>query len=114
MVKREISQGVIEYTFQDFEYRCREIAEEIKNQNSEIENIYGIPRGGLVAATRISHLTGLAMTQIPDKNKTAIIDDCIDSGRTRKEYKDFRWFYVLINKQKQGIREWVNFWWEKR
>jgi len=67
----------------------------------------------LIPAVRISHLTGLPLTEKPNSYHTAIIDDCIDSGATYKKYEGHRWYYVLIDKKSANMNEWIEFWWEK-
>ena len=44
--------------------------------------VYGVPRGGMIAAGFVSHA---AITHDPNK-ATVILDDIVDSGRTRDEY----------------------------
>src|SRR3990167_9262001 len=41
------------YIFEMFEKRCREIADFIIS-HTEIKDIYGVPRGGLIPAVRLS------------------------------------------------------------
>ena len=97
--------------FEDFELRCKDIADCIcKNKN--IKNIFGIPRGGTIPATRIAYLTGLPLTFAPNGTHTAVIDDCIDSGNTKHSFGNFPYFYVLVDKQFEEIKEWLLFWWE--
>jgi len=104
------------YTYEMFEKRCEEISKSIlKNKN--IKYIMGIHRGGLIPAVRISHLTGLPMIQFDDvvpHTDIAIIDDCIDSGRTRDKWKEYKYYYVLIDKQKEKVIDWIIFWWEEK
>ena len=97
--------------FEDFEERCKGIAKEILT-NKNIKNIFGVPRGGIIAATRISYLTGVPITNAPKGSETAIVDDVLDSGATRHSFGNFPYFYVLLDKQFENIKEWVLFWWE--
>jgi len=104
------------YTYEMFEKRCKEIAKQIL-KNKKIKYIMGIHRGGLIPAVRISHLTGINMIQNNDiisPDKVAIIDDCIDSGRTRTKYEEYENYYVLIDKQKEKIQDWIVYWWEEK
>ena len=96
--------------FEDFEDRCKGIAKKIST-NKNIKNIFGVPRGGLIAATRIAFLTDLPMTFSPNGVSTAIIDDCLDSGATRHSFNNFPYFFPLIDKQFEKINDWVIFWW---
>ena len=90
---------------------CKDIAELILD-NKNIKNIYGVPKGGCIAATRIAYLTDLPLTMNPNGDETAIIDNCIDSGATRVSFENFPYFYALIDKQVDNIKEWLVFWWE--
>ena len=104
------------FTIEMYEQRCKEIAKQVL-KHKKIKYIMGIHRGGLIPAVRISHLTGLPMIQFNDNipyDKIALIDDCIDSGRTREKFEEFKNYYVLIDKQKENIKDWIVFWWEEK
>ena len=104
------------FTIEMFEKRCEDISKDIL-KNKKIKYIMGIHRGGLIPAVRISHLTGLPMIQFNETippNKIAIIEDCIDSGRTREKYEEYECFYPLVDKQKEKINDWIVFWWEEK
>ena len=111
MVKRNNKKTKL-IDFEDFEFRCKAISKEIL-RNKNIKNIFGVPRGGIIAATRIAYLTGLPLTFAPHGRDTAIIDDCIDSGATRHSFANFENFFVLVDKQFEEITEWLLFWWEE-
>ena len=68
----------------NFVKACKKIANEIKKYN--ITSIFGIPRGGLVPAVYLSHLTGLPLVKIADK-RSLIVDDIADSGCTLLGYQ---------------------------
>jgi len=110
MVKRN-NKSTYYLGFEEFERRCKDIAGCI-SKNINIKNIYGVPRGGVIPAARIAYLTGLPLTSAPHKDETAIVDDCLDSGATRHSFGNFSYFYVLIDKQFEKIKEWVVYWWE--
>ena len=111
MVKRNNKQTKY-IGFEEFETRCKDIAKELLS-NKNIKDIYGVPRGGKMMATRISYLTGLIETPAPNAKHTAILDDCIDSGTTRHSFESFPYFFALVDKQFEEIKEWVMFWWEE-
>lgn len=100
-------------SWKEFDIRCIAIAKEIQS-DKKIKSIYGIPRGGLPAAVELSHLTGLPLILKPNKNNTVIIDDCVDSGATKKAFKNFKYFKVLIDKQLEEIDAWIIFPWEAK
>lgn len=71
----------------DFEYYISDLEFQIKKaigKGMKINNIYGVPRGGLVIAVRLSYLLNIPL--ITEENSinsnTLIIDDCIDTGQT--------------------------------
>ena len=104
------------FTYEMFEKRCKEIAKEIL-KIKEIKYIVGIKRGGWVPAVRISHLTGLPIIEPDDfinTNDIAVIDEILDSGRTREKYEEYKHFFVLVDKQKENILDWVEFFWEEK
>ena len=106
---------MLQYTFEMFEKRCREIAEVIK-KNKKIKYLVGIKRGGYIPVVRISHLTGLPVVEIDDylkPDEVAVIDEVLDSGKTREKYEEYKHFYVLVDKQKEKINDWITYWWEE-
>jgi hypothetical protein len=98
--------------FDEFQERIIKLASQIK-KNKNIKDIFGIPRGGLIPAVCLSHLTKKPLTANPLPKSTAIIDDVIDNGNMRNSFKEFKYFYALVNKQKEKISDWVIFWWEE-
>ena len=82
------------YSWDQFESDCNKIAGLIKKNGRKIDSLYGIPRGGLVLAVRLSHKLGLPliMHNADIGKETLIVDDIADSGDTmigflgRKKY----------------------------
>lgn len=70
------------YTWQKFDLDCKKIA--AWAQGRHIKNIYGIPRGGLVIAVKLSHLLDIPLVLNRDdiSGSTLIVDDIIDEGNT--------------------------------
>ncbi len=54
-----------------------------------LTKVYGVPRGGLIPAVMLSHKMGLDLiTDINEiDNKTVLIDDICDSGKTFANYQ---------------------------
>lgn len=52
-----------------------------------IDSVYGVPRGGVIPAIMLSHRLDLEYLNEP-KEKTLVIDDIYDTGRTMKSYKN--------------------------
>ncbi len=70
------------YTWKSFDSDCKKVA--LWAKRKKIENIYGIPRGGLVVAVRLSHFINLPIILDYRKitPKTLVVDDISDSGKT--------------------------------
>lgn len=70
------------YSWQKLDKDCAKIAVWAKKKG--VKNVYGIPRGGLVPAVKLSHL--LEIPQILNKEDVApgtlVVDDIIDTGET--------------------------------
>ena len=72
------------------------VVEKINNLEKKPYSLYGVPRGGLIPATWISHKTGINYQQInstqiskmADLSHILIIDDICDSGKTIKEIRE--------------------------
>ncbi len=77
-------------SWSEIDQHCKHIAETIKAKKS-IQNIYGLPRGGLIPAVILSHLTGLPIILERKfiSSKTVVIDDIVDKGETIKILKDY-------------------------
>lgn len=102
--------------FNECERRCKVLAREIK-RHKNIKFLYPVKRGGMAICLRLSHLTGIPITYIPSIyrfHNTAIIDDCVDSGLTKEKFKNYKYFYVLVDKQKEKIKDWLVYWWEEK
>lgn len=85
-----------------FEDACQEIVKKIKKARKDFDGIYGIPRGGLPLAVKLSNLLSLPLI-INNKEitkKTLIVDDISDTGRTLEPFKDH--FIVTIYYHKQS------------
>lgn len=90
------------YSWFAFERDIRKLASQIKAQAADLSKlkIYGIPRGGLVVATRLSHLLDVPMItdekKIRSAKNTLIVDDISDTGKT---------FMLLARRlRKRGIK----------
>lgn len=70
------------YTWEAFEVDCKKIAAWAKGRH--VKNIYGIPRGGLVVAVKLSHLLDVPLILNRDdiSRDTLIVDDIVDKGNT--------------------------------
>ncbi len=99
-----------------------ELLWELYNSEAEVEQmkyVYGVPRGGIIPAIMFSNISGLKYIDILDKKihtpqNTIVIDDIVDSGKTRKKYIDY-FFSAIIDKiEAQDYKgKWIEFFWEK-
>ena len=90
-----------------------EIFERLKPVDKEGALVYGVPRGGMIAAGFLKRATNITSPEQAD----LILDDIIDSGKTRDTYKDTypdKPFVALVNKcfEDKDIG-WVVFPWER-
>lgn len=76
------------YTWKQFESDCDKLASVIKRSGKKMDSLYGIPRGGLIMAVRLSHKLGLPliMHNANVSRRTLIVDDIADSGDTMIEF----------------------------
>jgi hypoxanthine phosphoribosyltransferase len=81
------NKQILLYRWDEFFAHIDEIEKQIRLIRSNFKNIYGVPRGGLIPATILSHRLNLPMifstTMISDS--TLIVDDICDTGKTLKK-----------------------------
>lgn len=85
-----------EYSEQEFELDCRIIVEMLESIaiDQTFEYVYGVPRGGVKLAKRISEMTNLSLLGDDvfqriypvEKNAILVVDDIIDSGETMNKF----------------------------
>lgn len=118
------------FTWEQFDKACYALARQIQVSPIAFYGIYGIPRGGLMVAIRLSHLLNTQLhTQDPrlsNIKRVLICDDISDSGKTLLPYKKEGYktatihfnpnskvkpdFYAIIKQNKN----WIEYSWEKR
>lgn len=78
------------FSWEQFDSACQCLAEQIIRSGIEFYAVYGIPRGGLVVAVRLSHLLNLPLhTTNPcatNLKRTLICDDISDTGKTLEQF----------------------------
>lgn len=76
----------IKYTWQNFEKDVDKLVNMIKSYKEigSIKEVYGIPRGGLILATLLSHKLNIPLIihETKIKRTTLIVDDISDTGKT--------------------------------
>ena len=109
-----------------FEEGCQLLAKQIKKSDTEIKTIFGIPRGGLCIAVRLSHILSIPMIKnfsYVNKN-TLIVDDIADSGKTLSGFNSKYNKATLHYKPESSIikpdffayktKSWIVYPWEKK
>jgi hypoxanthine phosphoribosyltransferase len=70
------------YSWSEFEKDANLLAKRLKTKGKDITGVYGLPRGGLCLAVRLSHLLGVRL--ITEKRRikgtTLVVDDISDTG----------------------------------
>jgi len=94
MVEPKVNQRKRIYSWTEFDIDIKKLAEKIKKKYPNLTHVYGIGRGGQVAAVAISHLLDLIYTHDKDlcyrfsnvmkdaEDSMIIVDDICDSGST--------------------------------
>ena len=83
-------------SWDDIEEQVNKLADQINTMEQKPFYLYGVPRGGLIPATWLSHKTGIKYQQInssqiskiADLSHILIVDDICDSGETIKKLKE--------------------------
>ena len=99
--------NIIELTWEDIMARIEYVKK--KNKIKPNTKIYGVPKNGMI----ITSFFGCVSVYDPEK-ADFIIDDIIDSGKTKKKYKKLypkKKFIALFEKDKKNT--WINFPYEK-
>lgn len=83
------------YGWEEFDADCEKIAQWAKDK--QFKNVYGIPRGGLVVAVKISHLLGIPVVLSVREIgiATLVVDDIVDEGDTLSRFLDSLHFGVM-------------------
>jgi|SRR3972149_5789967 len=70
-------------SWEEFEIAIHVLVNEIKKSGLYFSTVYGIPRGGLMIALRLSHLLDIQLITEPHiRNDTLIVEDIIDTGKS--------------------------------
>ena len=97
----------------------------ISHYASHYASIYGIPRGGVPLAVALSLQFGIPIVEKPEDG-TIIVDDIIDSGKTRNKYPnhDFICLHMKADADisacsgrtyavHKDVNDWIVYFWEK-
>jgi len=106
-------------TWSEMELLCEKLIKKVKLKN--IKSIYGVPRGGLIPAVYLSHLTNIPLvTKIGHPFECLVVDDICDKGVTLDKYLNNGYTCaVLTNKfahenlvSAKEVNQWIVFPWE--
>ena len=111
---------MINFNWSDLDKAVKLAANKYKGKT--FSGVYGIPRGGLCVAVKLSHLLDIPLLETPYDN-CLIVDDIYDSGKTLEKYKNYKnaTYFVLISKIDPTWfdsyvtiknKEWIVFAWE--
>lgn len=113
----------------DFYYTVEQFNEDFKLLcgyvvKKEYSSIYPVPRGGIVLAVAMAARLGVPIVTKPNPT-TLIVDDLMDSGKTRSKFKDNDficihckpWAQIQVSQGKdtyylRKVKDWVHYWWE--
>ncbi len=70
------------YTWEEFDDDCLTIFNWIQLKKLTFKNVYGLPRGGLPLAVKLSHLLEIPLTLDRITENTLVVDDISDTGNT--------------------------------
>lgn len=107
------------YSPSDFDSDCLALIDMIPF--SKYQNIFGIPKGGVPLAMRLSQLAGIPLVDEVKGPLTLVVDDICDSGKTRLRYRDndfacIHWAGHTDVIPQWYVREtegqWIHYWWE--
>ena len=108
----------------EFELAGVMLRDKIIESRISYQDIYGVPRGGVPLAIRLSHLLGIPLTDVLSSN-TLIVDDIVATGKTRERFKDNDFACIHIKShlicEHEGYptyyvfntEDWIEYFWEK-
>jgi len=85
--------------YADIDLACQYIARKVcLNDIKDIDSVYGVKRGGFHISelvSRYAHIKLITEKKLL-KPSTLIVDEIVDSGKTRGQYKDFKFASVFV------------------
>jgi uncharacterized protein len=103
------------------------ISDVLKSIKFNFKNIYGVPRGGLIPAVMLSHSLKLPLVYLKKdiSDKTIIIDDIADTGKTLQKLRKKNGIVVTLFESEKSVvipyvschiaqkNKWIVFPWEQ-
>lgn len=75
-----------------------------KFSDKKLTGVYGIPRGGLVFATMLSHRLNISLLQAPCKG-CLVVDDISDTGKTLIHFRECGYLISTMFYKKDSLVE---------
>lgn len=74
------------YIWEEFDADCEKMAQWAKDK--KFKNVFGIPRGGLIVAVKLSHLLEIPVILSTEDISAAtfVVDDIVDEGNTLSRF----------------------------
>lgn len=116
-----MDKRIIKISWKEIGELIEKLAESVEG---DFDGVYGIPRGGVVIATVLSHRLKIPFLEKPTKN-SLIVDDISETGTTLKKYKGKKYaclhsstwtdvvpdFFVAKKRDKNS---WIEYPWEEK
>ncbi len=108
-------------SWEKFESGCKILADKIRSAKKQYRGIYGIPRGGLCVAVRLSHLLKLPLKDSKG-DSILIVDDNADTGKALARFKGYDtatlylkpWSKIKPTYHSFETEKWIVFPWERK
>ena len=84
------------YSWEEFEEDIPKLVRAIKKTRKHFNGIYGVPRGGLPIAVKLSHELNLPVLIGGVTKNTLVVDDVSDTGSMLAPFKDRKATIVTI------------------
>jgi GTP cyclohydrolase IA len=106
---------MIKLTHKDISTKILDLSKAILKTSFNHRSVYGVPRGGIPVAYMLSKMIGaIVVDNVEDAD--IIVDDLVDSGKTKQKYKELypdKPFYALFTKGLDIENVWIQFPWEE-
>ena len=111
------------YSWVQFDKDVIEVVKRLRKTHKKFDGVWGPPRGGLPLAVILSHALALPFLSSPLSEKTLVVDDIADTGKTLEQYAGKNYIVTLFYHpesmfvpdiwiHKKG-KKWIVFPWEK-
>lgn len=85
------------YSWEEFAWDVDKIVELLKEKSKKFDGIYAIPRGGLILGVCLSNRLNLSWFSKEEvSDKTLVVDDISDTGRTLERYRGRNFIVTLF------------------